>query len=120
MPKKTQLFEAPPYAVEQRLVRLGADLRTARVRRKLTIADVAEKIGTGVRAIADAEKGKVSTGISVYVALLWAYGLLDHLADVADPTRDLEGQRLALSREKKRARAGIGGGTAMGKIDNDF
>jgi|688.fasta_scaffold2265075_1 transcriptional regulator with XRE-family HTH domain len=116
MPRKTPLFEAPPYAVEQRLVRLGADLRMARVRRKLTIAEVAEKIGTGVRAVADAEKGKVSTGIAVYVALLWAYGLLDHLADVADPARDVEGQRLALSREKKRARLGKAGGG----IDNDF
>jgi transcriptional regulator with XRE-family HTH domain len=116
MPKKPQLFETPPYAVEQRLVRLGADLRTARVRRKLTIADVAEKIGTGVRAIADAEKGKISTGVGVYIALLWTYGLLDHMSDVAEPAHDLEGQHLALSRENIRARSE----NAEGKLDNDF
>lgn len=116
MPKKTQLFETPPYAVEQRLARLGADLRMARVRRKLTIADVAEKIGTGVRAVADAEKGKVSTGVGVYIALLWTYSLLNQMDDVAEPSRDLEGQRLAQSRENIRAR----GANVEGKIDNDF
>ena len=116
MSKKTQLFETPPYAVEQSLTRLGADLRTARVRRKLTISDVAEKIGTGVRAIADAEKGKISTGIGVYIALLWTYGLLDQMNEVAEPARDLEGQRLALSRENVRARSG----NIKGEIDNDF
>jgi transcriptional regulator with XRE-family HTH domain len=116
MSKKTQLFETPPYAVERQIVMLAANLRVARVRRKLTIADVAEKIGTGVRAVADAEKGKVSTGVGVYMALLWAYGLLDQMDDVAAPEYDLEGQRLALSREKIRARSG----KAEGSIDNDF
>jgi transcriptional regulator with XRE-family HTH domain len=116
MSKKTLLFEAPPYAVEQRLIKLGKDLRMARVRRKLTIPEVAEKIGTGVRAIADAEKGKISTGIGVYMALLWVYGLLEQMIDVADPVHDAEGQQLALSRERIRARLE----KAKGKLNNDF
>jgi hypothetical protein len=40
----------------------------------------------------------------VYVALLWAYGLIDRLADIADPGEDEEGSRLALAREPLRAR----------------
>ena len=86
MRKKTPLFDNPTYAVEQSLARLGADLRTARVRRNLTIADVAEKIGAGVRAVTDAEKGKVSSSAGVYVALLWAYDLLNQMDTLADPT----------------------------------
>ena len=77
--------------------------RTARLRR-LTIPAVAEKIGTGVRAVADAEKGKTSTGAGVNTALLWLYGLLDQMDAVADLLRDATGQRLGLSREKSRAR----------------
>ena len=51
-------------------MRIDTDyLRTARLRRNLTIQDVADKIGTGPRAVADTEKGKSSTGIVVYVAL---------------------------------------------------
>ena len=92
---------------------MGRNIRTARLRRNLTIDDLAEKIGTGPRPVADAEKGKHSTGIAVYVALLWALGLLDSLTNVAAPERDDEGQTLALAREPGRARP-------TSELDNDF
>lgn len=113
MAKKNQLLKAPPYPVEQALKQLGSNLRTARLNRNWTIAEVAEKIGTGPRAIIDAEKGKPSTGVVVYMALLWALDLLDHMENVADPSKDITGQRLALSRERARSRH-------SGEIDNDF
>lgn len=104
MTSRNKLLNAPPYPVEQTLKALGANLRTARLRRNLTIADMAGKIGTGVRAVADAERGKPSTGIAVYTAMLWALDLLHQVADVAAPDRDEEGQALALMRERSRAR----------------
>ena len=104
MTARNKLLAAPPYPVEQTLKRLGANLRTARLRRHLTIEDLAEKIGTGVRAVADAEHGKASTGIAVYAAMLWALDLLGHMDDVAKPEKDKEGQTLALSRGRARAR----------------
>lgn len=113
MAKTNKLLTAPPYAVEQTLKRLGANLRTARLRRNLSRADVAEKIGTGIRAVTDAENGKPSTSIAVYTALLWAFDLLAHMEEIADPTQDKEGQVLAMSRERTRA------GQSRG-IDNDF
>lgn len=113
MSKKNSLLAAPPYPVEQTLKKLGANLRTARLRRKWTIAELAEKIGTGPRAVADAEKGKPSTGIVVYSAILWALDLLNQIDTVADPEKDEEGKRLALSREPLRARHSK-------EIDNDF
>jgi transcriptional regulator with XRE-family HTH domain len=114
MTRKNKLLIAPPFAVEDTLKRLGANLRTARLRRNLTIQQVAEKIGTGPRAVADAEKGKLSTGIGIYAALLWAFDLLQQLCDVADPAKDDEGQTLALSNDRKRARQSDEG------LDNDF
>ncbi|WP_301102711.1 helix-turn-helix transcriptional regulator [Propionivibrio sp.] len=117
MTARNKLLTAPPYAVEQTLKRLGANLRTARLRRNLTIDDMAEKIGTGERAVADAEKGKPSTSIAVYAAMLWALDLLNQIADVAAPEKDDEGQTLALSRERARARPTTG--TKIG-LDNDF
>jgi DNA-binding XRE family transcriptional regulator len=110
MSNKTSLFKSPPYALEQHLVQLGQEMRRARVRRNLTIADVAEKIGADVRTVSDAEKGKISTGIGVYYALLWTYGLLDQMS-----FHDEEGERLASFREKKNAYT-----RASGEIDNDF
>jgi transcriptional regulator with XRE-family HTH domain len=113
MVARNKLLDAPPYPVEQALTRLGRRLRTARVRRNFTIQEVADKIGTGPRAIMDAEKGKASTGIGVYVALLWVYDLLSPFNEVANPTLDEQGLALAAAKEKTRARKGAG-------LDNDF
>lgn len=113
MSAKNTLITAPPYPVEQALKRLGANLHTARLRRNLTIADVAEKIGTGPKPVADAEKGKTSTGAAVYVALLWAYDLLAPLDEIADPASDREGLALSAQRERARTRSGT-------VLDSDF
>ena len=113
MVAKNRLQDAPPYPVEQALKRLGSNLRTARIRRKMTIEDVAERIGTGPRAIMDAEKGKSSTGAAVYTALLWVYNLLGPFEELADPGRDSEGLSHEARKEKSRARK-------SGRLDNDF
>jgi transcriptional regulator with XRE-family HTH domain len=111
--RKNPLMEAPPYPVEQALKKLGANLRTARVRRGLTIASVSEKIGAGPRVIADAEQGKASTGAAVYTALLWLYDLLGPFEDLANPRKDEQGLILESRRSPKRA------GRRRG-LDNDF
>jgi hypothetical protein len=56
----------------------------------------------------DAEKGKPSTTISVYAALLWVYDLLQLLSDIADPARDAEGLALVATKEKTRVRKSTG------------
>lgn len=114
MKARNPLLGAPPYQVETALKKLGADLKTARLRRNLTADEVAQKIGTSRYTVADAEKGKPSTGVAVYVALLWVYGLIDRLTEIADPGKDEEGMRLALARDPVRARH------STGKLSNDF
>ena len=113
MTAKNALITAPPFPVEQALKRLGANLRTARLRRNLTIEEVAQKIGTGPKPVTDAEKGKASTGAAVYMALLWAYDLLTSMDEVADPSSDHEG--LALSAQRERART-----KSPKELDSDF
>ncbi|HEX3971119.1 MAG TPA: helix-turn-helix domain-containing protein [Stellaceae bacterium] len=108
MVAKNALLEAPPYQVEQALKRLGGNLRTARTRRKLTIDEVAQKIGTGHRAVMDAEKGKPSTMVGVYAALLWAYDLLVPLSELANPNTDERGLALAATKGKTRVRKSKG------------
>ena len=110
---KNKLLSAPPHPVETALKQLGANLRTARIRRRMTIADAAERIGTGPRAIMDAEKGKPSTGIVVYTALLWLYGLLSPIGDLADPAEDKEGLAREAGTGRRRARS-------SGALDSDF
>jgi transcriptional regulator with XRE-family HTH domain len=110
---RNKLLEAPPYPVEEALKQLGEKLRTARVRRSLTIDAVAKKIGVGVRAIHDAERGKPSSSIAIYTALLWIYDLLNDFKMLADPIHDSEGQALVISKEGLRVRRKKG-------LNNDF
>jgi transcriptional regulator with XRE-family HTH domain len=107
------LTEAPPFAVETAIKTLGANLRTARLRRNVTMAELAAKLGVNRHVIADAENGKATTGIAVYVGMLWAMNLLGQFEGVADPAADEEG--LALSLADRRARA-----SGRGGLNNDF
>ncbi len=111
--RRNQLLATQPYPVERALKTLGGNLRTARIRRSLTRAEVAQKIGTGVRAVMDAERGNPFTGIAVYAALLWLYDLLSPFEDLADPLQDEHGLALAGRNERVRARKRKG-------LDNDF
>lgn len=113
MSRRNPLLSAPPYPVQQAILQLGANLRLARLRRNLSIEDVAAKIGTNRRVVSDAERGKASTGIAIYVALVWAYGLIDQFGAVAEAGKDQEGLALSLARERKHARS-------KEALDNDF
>ena len=113
MPQNNYLALSPPYAVGEAIQTLGRNLRTARIRRNMTIAEAAARIGVGVRAVRDVEYGKTTTSVAVYYALMWLYGLLPVSDGLADPETDLEGKRLAGLRSPKRASSRKG-------IDNDF
>lgn len=113
MAARNLLASALPYEVEVTIKRLGMNLRRARLRRNITIAEVAGKIGTGPRAVMDAERGKPGTSISVYMALLWAYDLLQPFHNIADLRADKEGFALTNIDGRMRARAGKA-------LDNDF
>lgn len=116
MTAKNVLTSAPPYAVERALQHLAANLRAARLRRNLTVAEVAAKIGTGPRAVSDAEKGKPSTAVAVYLALLWAYDLLDQVEALADAAADTSGVPMSDARQRARPRAP----RPPEGLDNDF
>ena len=113
MSKRNAVASALPYEVEHTLKALGANLRTARLARNLSIATAAAKVGVGYRAVATAEAGKATTAIGVYLSLLWAYDLLGPVREVADPARDPLVQRVARARERAYP-------TNKGALDNDF
>jgi hypothetical protein len=79
----------------------------------LTVVAAAQKIGTGYRAVMEAERGKPSTGVAVYAALLWLYDLLPAFEDLANSLKDAHGLALARRKQPMRARKARG-------LDNDF
>lgn len=98
MPRISKISESPPYAVEEALRTLGRNIRTARLRRKLSREDLAEKIGISRYVMGDIENGKPTTAVAAYLGALWALGLLDDFGMVAHPDRDSEGKTLEAAR----------------------
>lgn len=113
MPRLSKVAQSPPAAVEEALKRLGSNIRTARLRRKIRLEDLAERVGVSRFALADAEKGKPTTSVVVYAAALWALGLIEDMRGLADPDRDSEGKALERVRSPKKAHH-----TKV--LDNDF
>ena len=113
MANSSRINEAPPAAVAETLKRLGRNIRTSRLRRKLRITDVAARMGVSRFTVADLEKGKPGTSMAAYAGALWALGLLDRMDAVADPERDEEGKALESARNPKEA-------PRRRKLDNDF
>lgn len=113
MANTSRINEAPPAAVAEALKRLGRNIRTARLRRKLRIEDVADRMGASRFTVADLEKGKPGTSMAAYAGALWALGLLEQMRELADPERDEEGKVLESARNPKEA-------PRRRKLDNDF
>ena len=105
MPRVAMVSKDPPSAVEEALSRLGRNIRTARLRRRMTQTDLAERIGSSRYVVADVERGKATTGIAAYLGALWVLGLLDQFGAVADPALDEEGILLIRAHEPQRARS---------------
>jgi transcriptional regulator with XRE-family HTH domain len=99
--RSSQPFED---ASQEALVRLGARIRLARLRRKLRQEDLAAKIGRTRATVIAIERGSPKTEIGAYVSTLWALGLLQELDLVADPGLDRDGQALSFSVSEKRVR----------------
>ncbi len=114
MSKANKISKTPPAAVEQILMRLGRNIRIARLRRKLRLEDLAERIGISRYLMSDVEKGKATSAIAAYIGALWALGLTEDLYLIADPSRDKEGQALEESRAPRTA------SKRKKVLDNDF
>lgn len=114
MATTSKISKSPPYAVEQILDQLGRNIRTARLRRKLRLEDLAERVGVSRYVMSDIEKGKPTTAIAAYIGALWALGLADDLKQIADPDRDTEGKLL------DNARAPTTAPKRKRTLDNDF
>ena len=101
-----------PLPVIRALRKLGQDIRDARRRRRIPVAILAERASISRMTLNRIEKGDPNTSFGNYATVLFALGMTDRLADVADPRHDTVGleleeerlpQRIRLSRDKKPA-----------------
>jgi len=90
---------AVPYPVQRELKKLGEDIRKARIRRKLTMKELSERVFISENTLASVQKGKASVAMGIYarvLALLGITGRIGMLADFsADPiSQDIEAESL--------------------------
>jgi transcriptional regulator with XRE-family HTH domain len=92
-----------PLQVEERVTQLGQRIRTARLRRGWSVADLAGKAGINRNTLTALELGKAGTAVGVCFTVIWALGLDKSLDAVADPDADTHGKALEASRRPTRA-----------------
>lgn len=78
--------------LQEALATLGENLRLARLRRKLTTAQVAERAGINRTTLWQVEKGAAHVSIAAYVQVLFVLGLSSDLLKIA--TDDQLGRKL--------------------------
>jgi hypothetical protein len=86
------------------LRKLGHDVRDARRRRRIPLAIAAERASIGRMTLIRIEKGDPSVSIGNYAAVLFVLGLVEKIAELADPGRDAVGLQLEEERLPKRIR----------------
>ena len=86
------------------LERLGEDVRSARLRRGIAVADLAVRAGTSPSTIARLEKGDPGVGIGALADILVALGLIERLAELIDIRKDDLGLALISQRQPRRGR----------------
>lgn len=93
-----------PIEAADRIKVLGDRVRLARIRRGMSIADLAAKAGINRNTLGALELGRPGVALGVYVSVLWALGLDQTLDAVAHPDADLHGKTLEAARRPVRVR----------------
>ncbi len=84
--------------------KLGSDIRDARRRRRIPVAIMAERVSISRMTLNKAERGDPGVAMGTYASILFALGMIDRLADVADPRHDSVGLALEEERLPERIR----------------
>jgi transcriptional regulator with XRE-family HTH domain len=116
--KKVPSRPVVPIPVTRALRKLGHDIRDARRRRRIQVAILAQRASIGRMTLNRIEKGDPRVSLGAYATVLFALGMADRLADVADPRHDSVGlaleeehlpERIRLPRRQKPSKPGSTG-----------
>ncbi|HET9107130.1 MAG TPA: helix-turn-helix transcriptional regulator [Steroidobacteraceae bacterium] len=96
--------------------RLGSAIRAARLARKATQQELAERARMSAFTWQKIEKGDTSVAMGTWLSALEQTGLLGHLEQLGEPERDSLGQALRQQQLRVRGRRG----NAQSSSDYDF
>lgn len=83
-----------PLPVKRALAKLGSDIKSARLRRRISSTVMAERAFITRMTLAKAEKGDAGVSLGIYATILFVLGMTNRLAELADITTDEVGLQL--------------------------
>lgn len=93
-----------PLPVLRALRKLGADIKDARLRRRIPTTTMAERAAIARTTLGKVEKGDPGVGLGIYATVLFILGMHQRLGDLADVTHDSTGLELDEERLPQRIR----------------
>jgi transcriptional regulator with XRE-family HTH domain len=94
-----------PLPVKRALAKLGEDIRSARLRRRIATTVMAERAFITRMTLQKVERGDPGVSLGIYATVLFVLGLTPRLAEVADARNDEIGLQLEEERLPKRIRS---------------
>lgn len=94
-----------PFPVRRALLKLGKDIRDARIRRRIPTMVMADRALINRMTLYKMERGDPTVSVAAYATVLFVLGLIDSFADIADVKRDEVGLSLDEERLPKRIRS---------------
>ena len=80
--------------VEDLLVQIGSNIKTARMNRNMTISELANRVHVDEKTISRLESGKPSSNLKNLISILVVFGLENSLLNIANPQNDEVGKHL--------------------------
>lgn len=97
-----------PLPVKRALAKLGEDIRSARLRRRISTVVMAERSSMTRTTLAKIERGDPTVSMANYATVLFVLGFTDRLATLADVRQDEVGLQLDEERLPRRVRSSSG------------
>lgn len=91
-------------SVERSIAELGEDVRAARIRRRVTVDDMAVRAGINRKTVMKIEKGDASVSLQALGSVLLVLGEEHRLGALLDPGKDDTGILLDRERMPQRVR----------------
>lgn len=90
------------FQVQTALKRLGHDIRVARKKRRMSVADFCERLGVTDKTLAKLETGDGGVRLETLAMALMVLGELHRLGEMLDPAKDETGLILEQARLPER------------------
>lgn len=91
MARTSRAYQALPAAAHDQLLKLGKDIAVARKRRRMSMAEMAERMMVNLKTVQRLEKGDPAVGVGIIASALWVLGMHRRIGDLVAPESDMTG-----------------------------